>query len=51
VATLDPHELFYVRVRSDVSLGGVNSWLARMVGEAEETPWVHSSLLTPMRSQ
>jgi hypothetical protein len=51
VATLDPHELFYVRVRSDVSLGGVNSWLARMAGEAEETPWVHSSLLTPTRSQ
>jgi hypothetical protein len=51
VATLEPHELFYVRVRSDVSLGGVNSWLARMAGEAEETPWVQSSLLTPMRSQ
>ena len=51
VATLDKQELYYVRVRSDVSLGGVNSWFARMTGEAEETPWVQSSLLTPMRSQ
>ena len=51
VATLEQRELFYVRVRSDVSLGGVNSWFARMTGEAEETPWVQSSLLTPVRSQ
>ncbi|HEX4996452.1 MAG TPA: DUF4390 domain-containing protein [Methylomirabilota bacterium] len=51
VAALDKQELYYVRVRSDVSLGGVNSWFARMTGEAEETPWVQSSLLTPMRSQ
>lgn len=51
VAALDKQELYYVRVRSDVSLGGVNSWFARMTGEAEETSWVQSSLLTPMRSQ
>lgn len=51
VAALDKQELYYVRVRSDVSLGGVNSWFARMSGEAEETPWVQSSLLTPVRSQ
>ena len=50
-AALDRRELYYVRVRSDVSLGGVNSWFARMTGEAEETPWVQSSLLTPVRSQ
>ena len=51
VATLDRQGLYYVRVRSDVSLGGVNSWFARMTGEAEETPWVQSSLLTPVRNQ
>jgi Domain of unknown function (DUF4390) len=51
VAALDKQELYYVRVRSDVSLGGVNSWFARMTGDAEETPWVQSSLLTPVRSQ
>jgi hypothetical protein len=50
-AALDKQELYYVRVRSDVSLGGVNSWFARMTGEAEETPWVQSGLLTPVRSQ
>ena len=44
-------ELYYVRVRSDVSLGGVNSWFARFTGDAEETPWVQSSLLTVNRSQ
>jgi hypothetical protein len=51
VAALDKQDLFYVRVRSDVSLGGVNSWFARMTGEAAETPWVQSSLLTPVRNQ
>jgi len=51
MAALDQQELYYVRVRSDVSLGGVNSWFARMTGEAEETPWVQSSLLTPVRGQ
>ncbi|HEY7040427.1 MAG TPA: DUF4390 domain-containing protein [Methylomirabilota bacterium] len=51
VVALDREELYYVRARSDVSLGGVNSWFARMTGEAEETPWVQSSLLTPVRNQ
>ncbi|MGH7350184.1 MAG: DUF4390 domain-containing protein [Candidatus Rokuibacteriota bacterium] len=51
VGALDKQELYYVRVRSDVSLGGVNSWFARMTGEAEETSWVQSSLLTPVRNQ
>ena len=51
VVALDKQELYYVRVRSDVSLGGVNSWFARMTGDAEETPWVLSSLLTPVRNQ
>lgn len=51
VASLDPNELFYVRVRADVSLNGVNSWVARLAGDAAETPWVQSSLLTPLRSQ
>ena len=50
-AALDKQELYYVRARSDVSLGGVNSWFARMTGEAEETPWVQSSVLTPVRNQ
>jgi|SRR3990172_660051 len=49
--SLDPKALYYVRVRSDVSLGGVNTWFARMTGDAEETPWVKSSFLTPTRSQ
>jgi Domain of unknown function (DUF4390) len=51
MVALDKRELYYVRARSDVSLGGVNSWFARMTGEAEETPWVQSSLLTPVRGQ
>jgi hypothetical protein len=51
VAALDKQGLYYVRARSDVSLGGVNSWFARMTGEAEETPWVQSGLLTPVRGQ
>ncbi len=49
--SLDSKALYYVRVRSNVSLGGVNSWLARVTGDAEETPWVQSSFLTPTRSQ
>lgn len=51
VASLDPGELVYVRVRADVSLNGVNSWFARLVGDAAETPWARSSLLTPLRVQ
>jgi len=50
-STLDAQELYYVRVRADVSLGGVNSWVSRMAGDAAETPWVQSSLLTVNRSQ
>jgi hypothetical protein len=48
---LDSKELYYVRVRSDVSLNGENSWVSRMAGDAAETPWVQSTLLTPTRSQ
>jgi hypothetical protein len=48
---LDSKELYYVRVRSDVSLNGENSWVARMAGDAAETPWVQSTLLTPNRTQ
>ena len=50
-ASLSRRELYYVRVRSDVSQGGVNSWFARFTGDAEETPWVQSNLLTVTRSQ
>jgi uncharacterized protein DUF4390 len=50
-ASLNPKDLYYVRVQSDVSLGGVNSWFARFTGDAEETDWVRSNLLTVTRSQ
>ncbi|HEV8439799.1 MAG TPA: DUF4390 domain-containing protein [Methylomirabilota bacterium] len=50
-SSLSPKDLYYVRVHSDVSLGGVNSWIARLTGEAEETEWVRSNLLTLNRSQ
>ena len=50
-SSLNPKDLYYVRVRADVSLGGVNSWIARFAGEAEETDWVRSDLLTVTRSQ
>jgi Domain of unknown function (DUF4390) len=50
-ASLDSRELYYVRVRADVSLNGQNSWVARMAGDAAETPWIQSNLLTPSRSQ
>ena len=43
---LDPAELFYVRIRADVALGGTSSLLTRLSGDAEETGWVRSSLLT-----
>ena len=46
-----PWEIYYVRVQSDVSLNGVNSWFTRFTGDAEETDWVRSSLLTVTRSQ
>jgi hypothetical protein len=50
-ASLSPKELYYVRVRSDVSLGGTNSWVTRFGGDAEETDWVRSNLLTLSRTQ
>jgi len=50
-AALDPGELYYVQVRADVSLGGANTILTRMMGEAEETPWIRSTLLTVTRTQ
>ena len=50
-SSLSPKDLYYVRVHADVSLGGVNSWIARFAGEAEETDWVRSDLLTVTRSQ
>jgi hypothetical protein len=49
--SLSPRGLYYVRVRSDVTQGGVNSWLARLTGDAEETAWLQSTLLTVTRSQ
>jgi len=49
--SLSRFELYYVRVRSDVSQNGVNSWISRFAGDAEETPWVQSNLLTLNRSQ
>ena len=48
---LDGRELYYVRVRADVALNGQNSWVARMAGDAAETPWIQSNLLTPSRTQ
>jgi hypothetical protein len=50
-SSLNPKELYYIRVHSDVSRGGVNSWVARFAGDAEETDWVRSNLLTVTRSQ
>jgi hypothetical protein len=50
-SSLDPKALYYVQVRGDVSLGGVNSWFARLTGNAEETSWTQSSLLTLSRSR
>ena len=50
-SALDPAALYYVRVRADVSVGGVNSLLARWAGDAEETEWLPSNFLTPMRTQ
>src|SRR5574337_436716 len=39
-SALDPNTLYFVQVRADVSVGGVNSFLARLTGDAEETPWI-----------
>jgi hypothetical protein len=51
VAELDPDALYYVKLRADVSLRGENTFLARLTGEAEETPWIRSTLLTVTRTQ
>lgn len=50
-SALDPRALYYVRVRAESALGGANTWAARVAGDAEETPWMQSSLLTLERSQ
>jgi hypothetical protein len=50
-SALDPRELFYVRARAEVSVGGPNTLFARWFGQAEETPWVVSPLLTMKRRQ
>lgn len=49
---LQPTELFYVRVHAEAALNGrANTLLTRLSGEADETPWVTSSLLTVSRTQ
>ncbi|MBI4240397.1 MAG: DUF4390 domain-containing protein [Candidatus Rokubacteria bacterium] len=50
-SALPPQELFYVRARAEVSVGGPNTFSARLFGQAEETPWVTSPLLTVTRRQ
>src|SRR5215468_12593617 len=50
-AQLNAKELYYVRAQSIVSLGGLNSWFARFTGDAEQTDWIRSNLLTLTRSQ
>src|SRR3970040_1515870 len=45
-AALDLGGLYYVQVRARGSLGGVNTIAQRMTGEAEQTDWVRSPLLT-----
>jgi hypothetical protein len=50
-SALDPRGEYYVQVRADVSLGGVNTFLARLTGEAEQTDWLRSTLLTVTRTQ
>src|SRR6266446_8987112 len=49
---LQPTALFYVRVHAEAALNGrANTLLTRLSGEADETPWVTSSLLTVSRTQ
>jgi hypothetical protein len=36
-ATLDPSDVFYVRVHADASLNGENTFLTRLAGTAEQT--------------
>jgi hypothetical protein len=50
-AALNSKELYYVRAQSAVSLSGINSWMTRYNGNAEETDWARSDLLTLTRSQ
>ncbi len=50
-SALNQRELFYVRARAEVSIGGPNTFFARLFGQAEETPWAVSPLLTLMRRQ
>lgn len=50
-SALDPRELFYVRARAEVSVGGSNTFFARLFGQAEQTGWVTSPLLTITRRQ
>ena len=50
-SAVDPRELYYVRARAEVSVGGPNTFFARLFGQAEETPWVLSPLLTVTRRQ
>jgi hypothetical protein len=45
-AQLDTSALFYVRLRAETALAGNNTFVTRLSGEAEETDWVQSSLLT-----
>ena len=51
VSQLESSQLFYVRVRAEAALRVANTFLTRLSGEAEETPWVQSSLLTVNRTQ
>lgn len=51
VSVLNPRDLFYVRARAEVSVGGPNTFFARLFGQAEETSWVVSPLLTVTRRQ
>lgn len=48
---LRPSQLFYVRARAETTLGGTNTFLTRLSGEAEETPWTESALMTVSRTQ
>jgi len=53
-ATLNPRELYYVRVRADVGVRGAGSALGRLLpflGGDEQTPWLSSALLTLARIQ
>lgn len=55
LSELNPRDLYFVRVRAEVSAGSGLSFFSRLfpfLGTAgEETPWVESPLLTITRSQ